>query len=139
MNEIINGDNIQDINPVITAGLKRTQAIFNSIKSFEDVEAVFLKGAGLSKNTYRSYTAAIKQFYEYTGGLNPLQVTPAHIEMFYDDLLKKVDRNTASQRIAGLKKFFAGIRAVVPISVNPFDTMNEKLKKKLPKSGGNLS
>lgn len=139
MNEIVSSESFRDLPSSLVEGVRKAQTVFNSIKSFEDIEAVFLKGAGLSRNTYRSYTAAIKQFYEYTGGLNPLQVTPAHIEAFYDDLIKKVDLNTAGQRIAGLKKFFAGIRGVIPIYTSPFDKMTDKLRKKLntTKSKGN--
>jgi len=37
---------------------------FENIKDFEDVERVFLRGQGLSPNTYRTYRQAIKTFYE---------------------------------------------------------------------------
>ncbi len=131
MTDLILRDDFQKSCPTIVQGLKRAQTIFDSIKSFEDIERIFLKGNGLSEHTYRSYLTAIKQFYEYTDHLNPLQVTPAHIESFYDSLVKKVDRNTAYKRIQGLKKFFKGIRGVIPIYTSPFELMPEKLKKKL--------
>jgi hypothetical protein len=60
--------------------------LFDSIKYFEDFETLLLRGAGLSPHTYRSYLTAVRQLYEYTNGLNPLQITPGHIEAFYDDL-----------------------------------------------------
>ena len=41
---------------------------FENIKDFEDVERVFLRGQGLSPNTYRTYRQAIKTFYEWTKG-----------------------------------------------------------------------
>jgi len=37
-----------------------------------------------------------------------------------------VDRNTAYLRIRGLKKFFSGIRNVLPIYTSPFEIMSEK-------------
>ncbi len=131
MTDLIMRDNFKKSCPTIVQGLKRAQTIFDSIKSFEDIEQFFLKGNGLSEHTYRSYLTAIKQFYEFTDHLNPLQVKPAHIEAFYDELVKKVDRNTAYKRISGLKKFFKGIRGVIPIYTTPFEIMPEKLKKKL--------
>jgi site-specific recombinase XerD len=134
MNKIVSRENFKGLPSSLTEGVRKAQVIFNSIKSFEDIEHVFLKGAGLSKNTYRSYLAAIKQLYEFTGHRNPLQITPADIERFYDDLIIKVDRNTASQRIAGLKKFFSGIRGVIPIYTSPFELMTEKLKKKISRT-----
>ena len=134
MNDIILRNDFKKACPTVVEGLKRAQSIFDSIKSFEDIERIFLKGNGLASETYRSYLQSIKQLYEYTGGLNPLQITPAHIEAFYDDLMKRVDRNTARLRIAGLKKFFAGIRGIIPIYTSPFELMTEKLLKKLSKA-----
>jgi hypothetical protein len=80
-------------------GLRKAQSVFESVKSFEDVERLFLKGAGLSPNTYRPYLQAVKQFYQFTNGLNPLQVRPSDIEAFYDAQVKRIDRNTAYLRI----------------------------------------
>ncbi len=112
-------------------GCRRRKSILDSIQSFEDVERVFLQGAGLSPNTYRSYLQAVKQFYAFTEGKHPLQVTPGDMEAFYDDLAQRVDRNTAYLRIRGLKKFFEGIRRVLPIYTSPFEIMSEKLHEKL--------
>ena len=95
---------------------------------------MFLQGAGLSPNTYRSYLAAVRQFYDFTGGLHPLQVKPADIEGFYDAIAKRVDRSTAALRIAGLKRFFGGIRNVLPIYTSPFELMGEKLRAKLTRT-----
>ncbi len=134
MNDLILRDDFQKSCPTIVQGLKRAQSIFDSINSFEDIERVFLKGNGLSQNTYKSYSQSIKQLHEYTNGLNPLQITPAHIEAFYDDLMKRVDRKTACVRIAGLKKFFKGIQGVISIYTSPFEIMPEKLLKKLSRT-----
>jgi integrase len=67
----------------------------------------------------------------FTDGLNPLQVSSAWIELFYDHLVQTVDIRTAHLRICGLKKFFAGIRRVVPFYTSPFETMSASLKRKL--------
>jgi len=106
--------------------------VFTSIQSFDDIEQVFFKGAGLSTNTYRSYLASARQFYEFTGGLHPLQVTAADIETWFDDMIKRVDRNTAVLRIAGLKRFFVGVEKTLPES-SPFRDMPKKLVKKMGK------
>jgi integrase len=118
--------------PTIAAGLKKCQSIFDAIKNFEDIERTFLLGAGLSVNTYRSYLEAIKQFYTFTNHKHPLQVVPGDIEAFHDHLIEGgADRNTASLRIRGLKKFFSGIRNVIPFYTSPFELMSETLVRKL--------
>jgi len=106
---------------------KRVQSIFDSIRSFEDLKREFLLGEGLSRNTYRNYLQAVKRFYEFTGGLHPLQVRPADIECFYDHVSERVDRATAALHVAGLKKFYAGVKHRVPGYVGPFDTTCEIL------------
>ena len=129
--ELVISTELQKSFPTLVEGLRKAQGIFEAIKSFEDIERVFLKGAGLSPNTYRSYIQAVRDFYRDTDGLNPLQVTPADIESWYDTLCKRVDRNTARLRVAGLKRFFAGIRNVIPFYTSPFEIMSEKLHAKL--------
>ena len=121
------------------AGIEKALSIFDEIKSFADIERLFLKGSGLSPNTYRSYLTSIRKFYIFMGGLNPLQVTPAHIENFYDDLIENgVSKSSAALRIWGLKKFFICIKKVVPIYISPFDNMEPKLVNKISKrSDGN--
>ena len=122
---------IQSYFPNILDALSKARTLFEQIKSFQDVETYLLRGAGLSPNTYRSYLTSAKQLYEFTSGLNPLQITPGHIEGYYDSVVEHVDRNTACLRIRGLKRFFAGIAKVVPGYVSPFEVMEEKLIKKL--------
>jgi integrase/recombinase XerD len=131
MNDVVLSADMARSFPTLVQGLRKAQSILDSIKSFEDIERVFLLGAGLSPNTYRSYLESVKQFYRFTEGKHPLQVTPGDIEAFYDDLAKRVDRNTAALRVCGLKAFFKGIRNVLPIYTSPFDVMNEKLSCKL--------
>ena len=134
MNDLIISSNLSKRFPKLEAIIKQAANLFDSSNSFEDVETLLLRGAGLSPHTYRSYLTAIWQLYEFTEGLNPLQVTPGHIEAFYDDLVKRVDRNTAYLRVRGLKRFFAGIRNVLPIYTSPFEIMSENLHRKLNKT-----
>ena len=82
MNDLIIPSQLSKRFPRLEAIIKQAQGLFDSIKSFEDLERHFLKGNGLSPNTYRSYLTAIKQFYEYTEGLNPLTMpTGRHREL----------------------------------------------------------
>jgi integrase len=131
MNDLVIPAGMAEGFPTIVEGLKKARDVFGSIHSFEDIERVFLQGAGLSPNTYRSYLAAVKDFYRFTEGKHPLQVTPGDIEAWYDQLAKRVDRSTAALRVMGLKRFFAGIRNVLPIYTSPFEVMNPKLSEKL--------
>jgi site-specific recombinase XerD len=131
MNDLILRSDFQVAFPGLAAGLREAQRIFETVKSFEDIERIFLKGAGLSANTYRCYLGSVRAFYEWSGGKHPLQITAADVEGFYDELLKRVDRATAYNRIQGLKRFFAGVQTVVPIFSSPFKTMTEKLLHKL--------
>ncbi len=124
--------------PTMAQGLLRAFELMQQVKSFEDIERLFLKGAGLSINTYRSYLQSVKGFYAFTGGLNPLQVLPADIESYFDDLVSRgLDWKTILLRIAGLKKFFSGIRNVIPTYSSPFDAqiMSTKLREKLNARG----
>jgi integrase len=131
MNDLIVSAKLAHSFPDVFEDLKKASNLFDQIESFEDLERLFLKGSGLSPNTYRSYLEAVRQFYQFTKGLNPLQVRPGDIEAFYDHLLTRVDRNTAYLRIRGLKKFFEGVRNVVPFLTSPFEIMGEKLRAKL--------
>jgi len=75
MNDLIIPSHLSKRFPRLEAIIKQAQGLFDSINSFADLERYFLKGNGLSPNTYRSYLTAIKQFYEYTNGLNPLTMS----------------------------------------------------------------
>lgn len=131
-NEIILSSEFSKSFPTIATGLDKAQKIFNSINSFEDIERLFLKGAGLSPTTYMSYKKAYKYFYDFTYCKHILQVTAADIETWYDSMIKRgIDRNTAKARISGIKKVFEGVRIHIPFYVTPFECMSEKLKHKL--------
>lgn len=132
MTDLILRDDFRKTCPTIVEGLKRAQTIFDSIKSFEDVERLFLKGAGLCASTYQTYKKSYKYFYDFLDGKHVLQVTASDIEAWYDSMISRgLDRNTAALRVKGVKKVLEGVRNVIPIYTSPFELMSEKLKKKL--------
>ena len=112
---------------------RRAAELFGKIKSFDDVRLYLFNGSGLSPRTYQTYMVAVRQLYDFTDGLNPLQVTAGHIEAFFDDCLERrgVDRNTAVNKIAALKRMFANVETRLPGYVSPFRNMPPALVKKL--------
>lgn len=109
----------------------KTLERFQQVQSFEDVERLFLRGQGLSKNSYDAYLQAVKGLYTFTGGKHPLQWTTGDIEAFYDSLRFKNSIATAYNRMAGLKNFCKTVQQQLPFWQSPFDNMNEKMQKKL--------
>lgn len=134
-NDIVLSSEFHKCFPTIATGLDKAQKIFKSISSFDDIERLFLKGAGLSPTTYQSYKKAYKYFYDYTDGKHILQVIAGDIEAWYDSMIDRgIDRNTAKARISGIKKVFEGVRIHIPFYTSPFEGMSEKLKRKLGKT-----
>ena len=125
---------IEQYYPNFVEGFRRAKSIMDKIKTWSDVALYLLKGQGLAAGSYRVDVVAIRQLYEFTQGLNPFQLTPNHIEAFYDSILQLVDRNTAYNKIMGLKRFFNGIKKLCPGYVSPFDVMNDKLANKLSRT-----
>jgi hypothetical protein len=66
MNDLTFPTKLENLYPTLPKSLEKTCKILSKIKSFEDIERIFLKGAGLSINTYKSYLEAVKQFYKFT-------------------------------------------------------------------------
>ncbi len=83
---------------------------------------------------------ATKEFFEFTDNLHPLKVTPAHIEMWFDNMIERqLDKKSVVLKIAGLKKFFKSVKEKCPLAVSPFEIMDRKLLKKMmkiPKGNG---
>ena len=132
MNDLIIPKQIENSLPTMAEGLRRAYDLLQQVQSFDDVERLFLMGAGLSRNTYKTYLSAIKDFYRYTEGLHPLQVRPGDIEAYFDTLVEqRCNPSTVNIRISGLKRFFAGVRNVVPAYTSPFEVMPDKLLQKL--------
>ena len=105
------------------------------VESFDDLSRLFLEGAGHSAGTYRTYLTAVRQLYQFTDGLNPLQITPADIERFHDHLVESgAAEKTRALKMTSLRQFFRRIAQEIGCA-NPFDAMDEKLKKKLSPSG----
>ena len=130
MNELMTLEKDVEQYPMIFEGLKKIEDIFDSINSWEDIERVFFKGNGLAKNTYKTYMAATKEFFEFTDNLHPLKVKPAHIEMWYDNMVERLNKKSVVVKITALKKFFKSVRAKCPLAVSPFELMDKKLLKK---------
>jgi hypothetical protein len=129
MNDLGIPTKLESLFPTLQNNLQRAFNILNDVKSFEDIERVFLKGAGLSVNTYRTYLDSVKQFYRFTNHKLPTQCTPGDIEAFYDDLCERVDRNTACLRIKGLKKYFEGVKRVIPFYEISFEIRKKRQEK----------
>jgi integrase len=111
--------------------LRRASELFDSINSFEDVERLFLRGAGLSGRTYERYLLVIRKFYSWSKGKHPFQVTLGDIEAYYDaQLAGGDDLDTMCVEIAALKRFFQTIEDKVPVFTSPFREIPEKLRKK---------
>ena len=105
-----------------------------AIDSWADFERRFLLGTGKSKETIKTYMVACKAFFDFTGGLHPVQAgTPEWIEQYYDSL-DKLDLNTKVLRMRSLKFMYKRIEEKYPFASNPFNDMDEKLNKKLFRS-----
>jgi len=130
---VLPAERLSNLPPSFVANLRQCFALFDEVKSFEDLERRFLQGQGLSPRTYETYLESVKQFYDFTGGKHPLQVLPGDIEAWYDQLVQEHSRATAYLRMSGLKKFFEGVKQQVPFYESPFDLMSEKCKKKISK------
>ena len=102
------------------------------VRTWDDFARRFLLGSGNSPNTTRAYLTACRQFYDFTGGLHPMQAGAEHIEQWYDQLPENLD--TRAARIAGLKYMYRKIAERYPTYQTPFDTMPEKLASKLKRS-----
>jgi hypothetical protein len=50
-------------NTRIIDSLRKASELFESVNSFEDIERLFLRGAGLSGRTYERYLLVIRKFY----------------------------------------------------------------------------
>ena len=125
--------NIVSTFPQLAEELKKAQDMLQSIRTWDDIEDTFLRARGLSPQTYNSYSTSAKQFFDFTGGLHPFQVRPAHIERWFDDMVKRIDRNSAVLRIRGLTAFFRGIEEEVLFFTSPFKVMSKILLRKLNK------
>ena len=132
MNELAIPDSLRTTLPRIADEFEKAQSLLHAVNSFADVERIFLRGQGLSPTTYRSYMAAVRGFYEFSEGLNPLQITPAWIEEYFDHLKAKGNsEGTCYTRIAGMKSFTKGVARICPFYEDAFKVMSENLKAKL--------
>lgn len=104
-----------------------------NVDSWEAFARRFLLGSGKAKNTNSTYLTACKQFYDFTGGLHPMQAgTPEWIEQFYDSL--SMDLDSKAVKVAALKFMYRRICERFPFYQSPFDIMSEELKRKLART-----
>jgi integrase len=107
-----------------------------NVKTWEDFERRLLYGTGKSRETYKTYLVACKQFHEFTNGEHPMQAgTVANVEAYYDSILADgVSLQTAKLRMSSLKYMFGRVQDRFPIWQSPFDVINEVVKEKLNRS-----
>jgi integrase/recombinase XerD len=112
-----------------------------NVKTWDDFERRFLYGTGKSRETYKTYMVACKQFHAFTKGEHPMQSgTVANVEAFYDSILADgVSLSTAKLRMSSLKYMFGRVQDRFPIWQSPFDVMNEVTKRKLNASDTDVS
>jgi hypothetical protein len=60
MNDLTIPTKIELLFPTLPNNLQRAYNILNEIRSFDDIERDFLKDAGLSVNTYKTYLDSVK-------------------------------------------------------------------------------
>lgn len=126
----------------ICSAAVRWENLKTGIQTWDDYENAFLRGRGLSRTTYRTYSFAAKEFFEFTGRLWVEQVKPAHIERYHDHLIDRgIELDTAALRIRALKAVFRGVEEWIwrqkPNSAeykSPFECMTQKLRQKLSKT-----
>lgn len=109
-----------------------------SIRSWDDIERIYLQGQGLSPSTYRSYLAAAKGFFQFCDKQSPwiLGQQPegqAWLEQYFDHLKAKGNsEGTCYARMAGMKNYCKGIQRRYPATFeDPFQVMSENLHAKL--------
>lgn len=104
-----------------------------AVDSWDGFARAFLLGTGKSANTNSTYLTGCRQFYDFTGGLHPMQAgTPEWIEQFYDSL--PADLSTRAVKMSALKFMYRRICEKVPFYASPFDAMEPDLKRKLSRS-----
>ncbi len=125
-------------------GLKRIDDVLRNVEDWQDFEKRFLYGSGFSETYIRNFRSGIKIFFEWTRSLNkqekmlhPAEITPAHIELFFDYVKKKRSMQTAVVRNYQLKTFFRKLTEKYVFLESPFERVDERLKKKLagPRTG----
>ena len=116
--------------PCVAGGLERIKMAYDGVKSFEDLENIFLRNQGLSPNTYKSYIAAVRRFYDFTEALHPFQWEAWHLERFYEYRRKQVSASTASIDMSGLQNFCKRVASQYPYQ-SPFEKLTDETRKKL--------
>lgn len=78
----------------------------------------------VSEETRAAYQRAIREFFQFVGGVHPSEVTPSHIIAYRDDLRIKKRRkaNTVATKLAIVRSFFEYLKAGGIVLLNPAST-----------------
>jgi site-specific recombinase XerD len=78
----------------------------------------------VSEETHAAYTRAIREFFQFVGGLHPQDVVPAHVINYRDHLRinKRRKANTVATKLAIVRSFFEYLKAGGIIQLNPAST-----------------
>ena len=122
--------------------LAKINRLFNP-RNIDDFVAVGVLGKGNAASTNRIYKMSIRLFLEFIEYKTPLQWFPGDLEAWYDSMVSRgIDLNTIHNRFSALKGLCKNIKDMASFWDNPFEIMDEKLKRKLFKkksTSGTLS
>ena len=78
----------------------------------------------VSEETRAAYGRAIREFFQFVGGLHPAEVLPAHVINYRDHLRvnKRRKANTVATKLAIVRSFFEYLKAGGVIHLNPAST-----------------
>ncbi len=78
----------------------------------------------VSEETRAAYHRALREFFQFVGGVHPIRVTPADVQAYRDHLRIKEKRkaNTIATKLAIVRSFFEYLKAGGVIPLNPAST-----------------
>lgn len=103
-------------------------------KNIEDFISYLLFEKKYSNNTITSYKEDLTKFEIFFKNKNIDKLSKKDIEIYIEDLSKKLNEKSVSRNISTLKSFYKFLKLNKDIEKNPMDTIiNPKLRKSLPK------
>lgn len=121
-------------------GMERVQSFYEHVKDWDDfVKRFVLYGSGLASSTYDNILSAVKVFFDEFSRtqnrehllLHPVEITPAHLELFFDWYTKDRTAKSASIKVIQLKGFFRKLSERFPFFESPFTGISDQLRRKL--------
>lgn len=96
----------------------------SEVRRFEQRLALPFIHKSVSEETRAAYTRAIRDFFQFVGGVHPSEVTPADVIAYRDNLRTKKRRkaNTVATKLAIVRSFFEYLKAGGLIPLNPAST-----------------